>query len=58
MNTVQHDKCWGRRLVASGGDFGIRYATARQRSFVKTALAAFPFIALVALVIVAVATHN
>jgi len=55
MNPIQRDKCVGRRLVASGGDFGITYAAHTARgSRIKQALAAFPFIALVALVIVAV----
>jgi len=57
MKSIQRDKCWGRRLVASGGDFGIRYATARQRSFVKTALAALPFVALVAFAAFAIITR-
>ena len=54
MNPIQRDKCVGRRLIASGGDFGITYAAHTARgSRIKQALAAFPFVALVALVIVA-----
>ena len=53
MNPILRDKCIGRRLVSSGGDFGITYATpAKSRSVVKSGLAAFPFVALVALLIV------
>lgn len=55
MTPIQRDKCYGRRLVASGGDFGITYAAPITRgSRIKQALAAFPFVALVALVIVVV----
>lgn len=55
MNSVQRDKCYGRRLIASGGDFGITYAQqARSRSMIKTVLAMFPFVALVALCIAAI----
>jgi hypothetical protein len=53
MTPIQRDKCYGRRLVASGGDFGITYAAPITRgSRIKQALAEFPFVALVALVIV------
>lgn len=53
MNPILRDKCFGRRMIASGGDFGITYATpAKSRSVVKSGLAAFPFVALVALLIV------
>ena len=53
MNPVQRDKCFGRRMIASGGDFGITYATSvKPRSLIKRGLAAFPFVALVALLIV------
>lgn len=53
MNALQRDKCYGRRMIASGGDFGITYATpAKSRSVVKSGLAAFPFVALVVLLIV------
>lgn len=53
MNALQRDKCFGRRMIASGGDFGITYATpAKSRSVVKSGLAAFPFVALIALLIV------
>lgn len=55
MNALQRDKCYGRRLITSGGDFGITYAApARSRSRIKALLAAFPFVAFVALVIAAV----
>lgn len=55
MNALQRDKCYGRRLIASGGDFGITYAApVRSRGVVKKALAAFPFVALLALAIVSV----
>lgn len=54
MNAVQRDKCYGRRLIASGGDFGITYAQpARIRSPFRTVLAMFPFVAFVVLCIVA-----
>lgn len=53
MNALQRDKCYGRRMIASGGDFGITYATsAKPHSVVKRGLAAFPFVALVVLLIV------
>lgn len=53
MNHIQRDKCFGRRMIASGGDFGITYATsAKPHLLVKRGLAAFPFVALVALLIV------
>lgn len=53
MTPLQRDRCYGRRLIASGGDFGITYATpAKSRSVVKSGLAAFPFVALVALLII------
>lgn len=59
MNSVQRDKCYGRRLITSGGDFGITYAaTMKSRGVIKKALAAFPFIALAALVIAAVITRT
>ena len=53
MNALQRDKCYSRRLIASGGDFGITYATsAKPHSLVKRGLAAFPFVALLALLII------
>lgn len=55
MNAIQRDKCFGRRLVTSGGDFGITYAApARSKSIPKTVLATVPFIALAALVAFAI----
>ena len=58
MNHVTRDKCIGRRLIASGGDFGIRYAAPpRPRSVLKAVLASVPFIALAVLVAIAVFNH-
>lgn len=54
LTPLQRDKCVGRRLISSGGNFGITYARpARASNPIKRALAAFPFVALVTLLIVA-----
>lgn len=59
MTPVQRDRCYGRRLITSGGDFGITYAApAKTHGVIKRLLAAFPFVALVALVVVAIATRH